>query len=172
MRLSPDFSSALGGSHPCPVAAPAGHSPFNKQGHTFHSRGLPIIPKGSTPQRLSRLCGRGKGARRCPKTLLPSTAIYRARSLGLERSADSGPDFDHRSALLLARDRRPASPVPPLRAGQCGYRVAPGCETNPAPPPFPQPTPSVVANFVCCLSVGFPGSEANGTLGMVVHTGG
>lgn len=111
---------------------------------------------------------------RRPKTLVPFTAIYRARSLGLKRSADSGPNFDHRSVLRV-RDGRLASPASPLRAGQCGYRVAPGSETNPAPPPFPQPTPSAVANFVCCVSVGFPGSEANGTLGrtlgMVVHAG-
>lgn len=38
-----------------------------------------------------------------PKTLVPSTVANRTHITGLERSADSGPDFDHPSALLLVK---------------------------------------------------------------------
>lgn len=170
--MSPDFSSALGGSHPLPCSGPCWPFTIHQTGSHFSLPGASYNSQGQPAAKALQTLQEEKGGSEAPQhsgsfhSNLPR-AWSRA---GEERRLRSRPRPPVCSPP--SKGREASLPVSPLRAGQCGYRVAPGLETNPSPPPFTQSTPSVVANFVCCMSVGFPGSEANGTLGMVVHAGG
>lgn len=61
----------------------------------FISGGYGCNSRGQHAAKALQILREGKGGFEAPlRLLIPSSAIHRAHSLGLERSADSGPDFD------------------------------------------------------------------------------